>query len=129
MEALARLETEPFARREKGSRVRFSKTELLRDDDCAEEPAEAVALVQVAALHVTSPADHVVEPPGAVNAAASACTDTFNCLVAVASTMFEMVTAAGDAMVDPVMSLTVNVTPDGKVTRACSLTTAVSTVV
>src|SRR6187401_2543629 len=82
-------------------------------------PAEPEALVQVAALHVTSPADHVVEPPGAVNAAASACTDTFNCLVAVASTMFEMVTAAGDAMVDPVMSLTVNVTPDGKVTRAC----------
>jgi hypothetical protein len=42
--ALARLETEPFARREKGSRVRFSKTELLRDDDCAEEPAEPVAV-------------------------------------------------------------------------------------
>ena len=92
-------------------------------------PAAPVALVQVAAFHLTSPADHVAEPPGAVNPGVSACTDTFNCLVAVASTMFEMVTAAPDAVVEPVTSFTLNVTPDGKVTRACSLTTAVSTVV
>lgn len=52
-------------------------------------PDAPVALVHVAAFHVTSLADQVVAPTtGGVNDAAFACTDTLSCFVDVASTMF-----------------------------------------
>ena len=93
-------------------------------------PDAPVALVQVAAFHVTSAAPHVVPPTtGGVNDAAFASSETRICLVAVASTMFWTVTDAAVAAVLEVTLVTLNVTPAGTVTLACSLTVAVSVVV
>jgi len=93
-------------------------------------PAAPVAFVQVDAFQLTSPAPHVVDPTtGGVNDAAFACSDTRICLVAVARTMFCTITEAAVAAVDELTFVTLNVTPAGTVTLACSLTFAVSVVV
>ncbi len=88
-------------------------------------PEAPVPFDQLAAFHVTSEADQVVpEPPGAVNEAAFAWSDTRSCLVADASTIWSIVTAAADALVALATSLTVKTTVAGTITRACSLTVA-----
>jgi hypothetical protein len=93
-------------------------------------PAAPVARVQVAAFQEMSPAAHVVAPTtGGVNAAAPAWTETFSCLVAVASTIRSIVTLAELAVVLRETFATANDTLAGTMTRACSLTVAVNSVV
>jgi hypothetical protein len=87
-------------------------------------------LVQDPAAHDTSEADQLgALGTGGVKLAASAFSDSRSCLVAVANTMFETLTVAALEFVELVISPTVNVTPFGKLTRACSPTLAVSVVV
>src|SRR5215207_9301580 len=97
-------------------------------DELLKVPRAPVALVHAAAFHVTSLADQVVAPPGAVNVAAFAWSETLNCFVAVASTMPDTLTDAAVAAVAEPTSATLKVTPEGTVTRACSLTFAVNVV-
>ena len=86
-------------------------------------PAMPVAAVHVAAFQETSLADHVVAPAtGAVNEAAVACNEMRNCLVAVASTTWSIVTVAAAADVAAPMFVTLKEMPAGTATRACSLT-------
>lgn len=93
-------------------------------------PAAPAAFVHDAAFQLTSPAAHVVAPPtGGVKDAAFACSDTLSCLLAVARTMFVMLTDAALALVDAATFVTLRLTPAGTLTAACSLTFAVRVVV
>lgn len=89
-------------------------------------PLEPVALVQVAAFHVMSDALHVVaETTDGVKLEPAAWTETLSCLAADARTMLSIVTLALLAAVLALTLVTLNVTPAGTVTRACSETLAV----
>jgi hypothetical protein len=92
-------------------------------------PAVPVALVHVAAFHVTSDAFHVAAPLGGVKAAAFAWSDILSCLRAVESTTPVAETDVAVAAVDVATLPTLNVTALGTVTLACSDTVAVTVVV
>ena len=95
----------------------------------ASVPAAPVPPVQLAAAQLTSDAAHVIAlSTDGVKLAAAACTDILSCLVAESSTMPVTVTLAASAAVELLMSTTLNVTPVGTVTVACSDTSAVSVV-
>ena len=92
-------------------------------------PLAPVAFVHVAAFQVTAEAFQVTAPDGCVNVAALACIEIFNCLVAVANTIDAALTETLlDAVARPTL-FTVNDTPAGTVTAACSATVAVKVVV
>ena len=93
-------------------------------------PPLPVAAVHVAAFHETSLADQVVPPPaGGVNDDAVACSESRSCLVAVAKTIWSMVTLAATAAVAAPMFVTLKEIPAGTATRACSLTMTETVVV
>ncbi len=123
----ASVNTKPVVEHVEASAVQVAT--VLNADEL-KVPEDPVALVHVAAFHVTSDADQVVAPPtGGVNELAAAWSEILNCFVAVASTMRSTVTDAADAAVLLDTSVTRNVTVAGTITLACSLTVAVSVVV
>ena len=89
-----------------------------------------MAVASHRSFQLTSPAAQVVaSATEGVNDAAPACSEILSCLVAVASTMVSTVTFAAPAAVFAATLVTLNVTPAGTVTCACSLTLAVRVVV
>ena len=107
-----------------------SQVAISVNDEALNTPVIPVARVQVAAFQDTSPADHVVAPTaGGVNDAAAAWTEILSCFVAVASTIRSTVTLTALAGVPLPTLVTANDTLAGTITRACSLTVAVRSVV
>jgi hypothetical protein len=93
-------------------------------------PALPTPAVHVPLFHETSAAAHVVPPPaGGLNDTEAARNDSLSCCVVVPNTTRSIETAAADAAVGLVMSVTLNETPVGTVILACSLTVTDTAVV